>query len=94
MTKLNKFDLIEIISEEAHVSKKDAKACIDSFVETIKTSMKQGEEVNISNFGTFVPLTKKSRIGTNPSSHEQIVINKKKSVSFKSAKSFKKELNE
>ena len=94
MSKLNKFDLIEIIAEEAHLSKKDAKASIESFIDTIKTSMKEGKEVNISNFGSFVPLVKKSRKGTNPSSHETIIIDEKRSISFKTARAFKKELNE
>jgi len=93
MEKLNKFDLIEIVAEEAHLSKKDAKASIDALVDTIKDSMRGGREINISNFGSFVPLTKKSRKGTDPSSHKSITIKEKRSVSFKIAKSFKKELN-
>lgn len=93
MTKLNKHDLIEIVAEEAHLSKKDAKASIDAFIETVKDSMQGNREVNISNFGSFVPIKKKSRKGTDPSSHKDIIIEEKRSVSFKMSKAFKDELN-
>ena len=93
MKKINKIDLIEIVAEEAHLSKKDAAAAIAVAFDSIKESLLNNTEINISNFGSFVPITKQSRKGTDPSSHKEIIISAKKSVSFKPSRVFKEELN-
>lgn len=93
MRKINKLDLIESVAEEAHLSKKDASAAVTVVFEAIKEHLLNNTEINISNFGSFVPITKQSRKGTDPTSHKQITISAKKSVSFKPSRIFKEELN-
>lgn len=93
MRKINKLDLIEIVAEEAHLSKKDAANAITVTFDAIKNSLLNDTEVNVSTFGSFVPITKQSRKGTDPSTHKQITISQKKSVSFKPSKIFKEEIN-
>ena len=93
MKKINKLDLIEIVAEEAHLSKKDAAAAIAVTFDAIKNNLLNNTEVSVSTFGSFVPITKQSRKGTDPSSHKQITIASKKSVSFKPSRIFKEELN-
>ena len=93
MKKINKLDLIEIVAEEAHLSKKDATNAVSVAFDTIKANLLNNIEISISTFGSFVPITKQSRKGTDPSSHKQITIAQKKSVSFKPSRLFKEELN-
>lgn len=93
MKKINKLDLIEIVAEEAHLSKKDASNAITVTFDTIKEFLENNTEVNVSTFGSFVPIVKQSRKGTDPTSHKEITISSKKSVSFKPSKIFKEELN-
>ena len=93
MKKINKLDLIEAVAEEAHLSKKDAAAAIAVTFDTIKENLLNNTEINISNFGSFVPITKQSRKGTDPTSHKAITISEKKSVTFKASRIFKEELN-
>lgn len=93
MKKINKQDLIETVAEEAHLSKKDAAAAVTVAFDAIKEQLLNNIEINISNFGSFVPIVKQSRKGTDPSSHKQITIASKKSVSFKPSRIFKEELN-
>lgn len=93
MKKINKLDLIEVVAEEAHLSKKDAAAALTVAFDTIKEGLLNNTEISISTFGSFTPITKQSRKGTDPSSHKQITIAEKKSVSFKPSRIFKEELN-
>lgn len=93
MNKINKQDIVTIVAEEAHLSKKDAMAAVDLTFNSIKEFLLAKKEVSISSFGSFVPITKRSRKGTDPTSHKEIIIAEKRSVSFKASRIFKEELN-
>ncbi len=93
MSKLNKRDLIEQVSEKAHVSKKDAESAIDAAFALIEKSLLEGQEVNITNFGSFLPKTRQARDGTDPKSHKRITIKEARTVSFKLSKQFKAKIN-
>jgi len=91
--KIGKKELIEIVSENAKVSFKDAENVIVETFEAIRKAMINDNEVNIKNFGVFVPKIKKSRIGTDPSSHKKIELKEKKTVTLRVSNSFKDDLN-
>ena len=93
MKKLNKRDLVELVAEEARLSKKDARAAIDATFGLMEKALLNGEEVNITNFGVFVPKTRQEREGTHPKQHNRIVIKAPRSVSFKLSKNLKEKLN-
>ena len=93
MQKLNRKDLVEIVSEEAHFSKKDARAAIDLIFDNIEQALLEGQEVNITNFGVFTPKTRQAREGTDPKKHTRITIKEKRSVSFRLSKSLKAKIN-
>ena len=93
MSKLNKRDLIEEVSEKTHISKKDAESSIETAFDLIQKALLDGREVNITNFGTFIPKNRKKRDGTDPKSHQKITIKEAKIVSFKLSKSFKAKIN-
>ena len=92
MNKINKNDIIEMVSEEAYLSKKDAKAAVDLTFNFIIEALEAGRDVDIANFGAFNIKTRKERVGTNPETHEKIVIKERKMVSFKEAKSLKEKI--
>lgn len=93
MAKLNKKDIVEIVSEEGHLSKKDARIAVDLVFDSIEESLLNGQEVNITNFGVFAPITRQQRDGTDPKNHNRIVIKERKSVSFRTCKELKGKLN-
>ena len=93
MNKLNKKDLVEIVSEEGHLSKKDARIAVDLVFDSIEESLLNGQEVNITNFGVFTPTKRMERIGTDPKSHKQITIKARNSVSFRMSKELKTKIN-
>ena len=93
MKKLNRKDLVELLSEEAHLSKKEARNVIDITFGLMEKALLNGEEVNITNFGVFMPKLRQQRDGTHPKQHNRIVIKSKRSVTFKLSKNLKQKLN-
>ena len=93
MQKLNKRDIIEQVSEKAHVSKKDAENAIEVAFDLMEKALLEGREVNITNFGAFTPKTRKQRDGTDPKKHTRITIKGVRTVSFKLSKALKEKLN-
>ena len=93
MSKLNKNDLVEIVSEEGHLSKKDARTAVDIVFDNIEQALLKGQEVNITNFGVFTPTQRQERIGTDPKKHTQITIKARKSVVCRLSKELKAKIN-
>ena len=90
---MNKFDLIQIVSEKADVSKLDAESVIDEFLFQIEKAVIKGEEVKISGFGIFEKKARKERRGTNPADGSIIIIPAKSTVSFRPSKMLKAKVN-
>ena len=55
MNKINKREIVDAMSEEAFISKKDADRALDAAIEFVKKSLLEGNEVNIGNFGASMP---------------------------------------
>ena len=94
MKKLNRKDLVEIVSEEGHLSKKDARNAIDIIFDHIEEAILSGQEVNITNFGVFTPKKRQQRDGTDPKTHQRITIKETNSVVFRPCKYLKGKLNQ
>lgn len=93
MKKINKRDLVQVVSDDGHLSKKDARVAVDLVFDLIEQSLLKGQEVNVTNFGVFTPKTRQSRDGTHPKKHTRITIKEKRSVSFRLSKQLKEKLN-
>ena len=74
--------MIEKISDEAGLSKKDARNVVGAVAETITQALKKGEKVTIVGFGTFQVMERKARRGVNPQTKEAINIPAKKVPRF------------
>jgi nucleoid DNA-binding protein len=93
MGKLNKKDLVDLASEKGHLTKVESREIIDELLRAIEEALLEGNEVNLSNFGVLVPITRKTRVGTDPKKHTKITIEKTRTISFRVAKAFKEKLN-
>lgn len=93
MKKFNRKDIVEIIAEEAHLSKKEARTAIDIVFDNIEQALLKGQEVNITNFGVFTPKKRQRRDGTDPKTHQRIVIEETNSITFRPCKLLKAKLN-
>ena len=93
MKKINKSDLVDLVAEQAHLSKRDARAALDTCFDLIIDALLRGEEVNITNFGVFQPKVRRSREGTHPKKHTPLVIEETRTISFRVAKDLKEKVN-
>lgn len=93
MKKVNRKDIVDAICEQGHLSKKDARHAVDITFGLIEQSILNGDEINISNFGVFVPKVRKTRDGTHPKNHKRIQIKETKTISFRVSKALKEKMN-
>lgn len=93
MKKVNRHDLVEAVAEGCHVSRRAARKAVDIVFGRIEEEILAGRDVNVTNFGVFVPKTRQERDGTHPKLHNRIVIKEAKTVSFRLSKALKNKLN-
>ena len=95
MTKsMTKADLVEIIQDNADMSKMEAFDVLEGLLEILKTTLEGGEDLKIANFGKFEVRQKNSRIGRNPQTGEAITIEGRQIVTFRPSALLKKCLND
>lgn len=80
---MNKSQFIDAIALEAGMSKVQAKKSVEAFITVVENSLKNGEKIAITGFGSFTTNEKPARTGRNPKTGEAINIEAKKSVKFK-----------
>jgi DNA-binding protein HU-beta len=85
-----KADIIEKVAKEARLTKKAAKEAVDSTFDNVNLSLKKGEKVVISGFGTFVVRGRKARKGRNPKTGQTIQLPTMNTVGFIASKGIKK----
>ena len=83
---MNKAELISKIADDAGVTKTQANAALDSFVEAVTKTLKSGNKVTLVGFGTFSVSKRAARNGRNPQTGAVIKINAKKVAKFKAGK--------
>jgi DNA-binding protein HU-beta len=83
---MNKADLIAKVADVAGVTKTQANAALDSFVEAVTKTLKAGGKVTLVGFGTFSVSKRSARNGRNPQTGEVIKIKAKKVARFKAGK--------
>jgi len=83
---MNKAELIAKVADDAGVTKTQANAALDSFIEAVTKTLKGGGKVTLVGFGTFSVSKRKARKGRNPQPGEEINIKAKKVARFKAGK--------
>ncbi|NLZ96721.1 MAG: HU family DNA-binding protein [Candidatus Magasanikbacteria bacterium] len=87
---MNKAELSQAIANKVGLSKKEAEAMIEAFVDIVTTTLKSGGEVNIAGFGAFSAKMRAGRIGVNPQNpSEKIQIPPVTVPKFKAGKGLK-----
>ena len=87
-----KSDLIEKIQLEIGISLSDSSKIFEEITEEILSSLEHGNDVKISNFGTFSVKKKKSRLGRNPKTGVEAKISSRKVVTFKPSSYIKEKI--
>ncbi len=88
-----KAEIVDSISEDTELSKKDATAAFEAFINCITGSLKKGERVAVPGLGIFSVTERKARTGINPQTKAKIKIAASKVAKFKAGKDLKTLLN-
>ncbi|MGO9214834.1 MAG: integration host factor subunit alpha, partial [Syntrophales bacterium] len=90
---LTKIDLVDMICGELDIPKKECINLVDSFFDIIKDELVKCNDVMISGFGKWSVKQKNPRTGRNPQTGEQIIIDARRVVTFKSAPTLRSGIN-
>ncbi len=87
---MTKVEMVNLLCEKIGLTRKEAYNFVENIFEIVKDTLKEGESVKISGFGTFNVKQKGSRIGRNPKTGEPIEIKPRRVISFKISTQLKK----
>ena len=90
--KLKKIDIINSLTNKTGYSHTFSKKLINDLIEIIIQNIKTGN-FNLKNVGSFIIKYKNERIGRNPKTGEEFIINSRKSLKFTISKNIKDKLN-
>tara|TARA_Y100000768_G_C23711058_1_gene555773 strand:+ start:25 stop:312 length:288 start_codon:yes stop_codon:yes gene_type:complete len=92
---ITKSELVRQLSKSyPNLLKKDLEKFFDIFVNEVKLALKNNERVELRGWGVFSTKNQKSKTSRNPKTGEKVLVNEKKSVSFKMSKDLFKEIND
>ncbi len=89
---MNKTELIGKIHEQeacSDLKKRDIEATINALIEVVQDTLKSGDKVTLTGFGTFEVRDRAARKGRNPKTGEVLDIPASKAPAFKAGKAFK-----
>ncbi len=94
MTALTKATIIDKISAKNNQTPSQAKDTIESLLEIIKSTLASGEDIMISGFGKFQVNEKAPSKGRNPATGKEMMLKKRKVVTFKCSGGLKEKLKD
>lgn len=85
---MTKADIVNEISKNTGVDKLTVLQTVESFMEIVKDSMTEGQNIYLRGFGSFIIKERKQKTARNISKEESIIIPPHKIPAFKPAKVF------
>jgi DNA-binding protein HU-beta len=90
---MNKAELIDKVAVAAELNKASATRAVEALLDSIASSLRNGDQVTLSGFGTFSVTARAARSGRNPRTGETINIPASKNPKFKAGKGLKDAVN-
>lgn len=90
---MNKSELIDAVADSADLSKAVATQAVDAVLSAVSKSLKNGDQVTLVGFGTFLVRERAARTGRNPRTGDEIKIAAQKVPAFKAGKALKDAVN-
>lgn len=90
---LTKAQVVDSIHNQLGLSRKRSAELVESLLELIKKKLENSEDVLISGFGKFCVKEKKQRKGRNPATGSDMILDKRKVVTFSCSPVLRKRIN-
>lgn len=87
------YDLMQANEELQDASRKQISEIIDALKTVLANNLAKGNEIRLSELGTFKTVSKAERKARNPQTGEIITVAARKAVTFKPATSLREEIN-
>ncbi len=91
---LTKTEITEKIQKKLKFSRTTSYDIMETFLEIIKNTLENGEDVMISGFGKFCVNEKKARKGRNPSTNQEMTLPSRRVVTFKCSGKLRNSIND
>ncbi|MFT5234376.1 MAG: integration host factor subunit beta [Candidatus Krumholzibacteriia bacterium] len=91
---MTKAELVDVISWETGVRKKDTGMIVNLILENISKSLVRGDKVELRGFGSFKVKTRRARAARNPRTGESVQVPAKKVPFFKISNEIKARLKD
>ena len=89
---LTKNDIVSRVHELGFTKKKSVEI-IETLLEIIKSNLEKGDDVLVSGFGKFCVKNKNKRRGRNPATGADLMLRKRRVVTFKCSGKLRKKIN-
>ena len=89
---VSKADLVDKVSEETGMRKKDVKTVVDTMIDQISKHLNESSKVQLTGFGTFEVRERRARTGVKPGTTDRIEIPASKYPAFKPGKALKEKI--
>jgi DNA-binding protein HU-beta len=81
-----KLDIVNAVVERTNMPRAKAEQAVEAVFETLKNALGRGDRIELRRFGVFSVKPRKTGIGRNPRTGEQVNIPPGKAVRFKPGK--------
>lgn len=86
---MNKTELAKAVAATAEVSIAEATKVVNAVLDVITETLKSGEEIVLTGFGSYKVVERPARTGRNPQTGESVQIAASKAPVFKAGKALK-----
>ncbi|MFT4714019.1 MAG: DNA-binding protein HU-beta [Gammaproteobacteria bacterium] len=90
---MNKGEFVDAVAAKGEMTKADAANAVDAVLEAVTAALKDGDQVTLVGFGTFLVRRREARTGRNPRTGEPLQIAASNVPSFKAGKALKDAVN-
>jgi integration host factor subunit beta len=90
---MTKADLVEMISQETGLSKKDTNVVVNGILENVSRALSEGDKVELRGFGSFKVKQRRSRRARNPRTGNPVDVPSKLVPYFKASNELKEKVN-
>lgn len=91
---LTKAKLATLLHQRVGVTKKEASDLVDEVFGLMRDQLSAGDKVKISGFGNFLVRDKAARRGRNPQTNEEIIIARRRVLTFRPSQVLRTALND
>jgi len=91
---LTKAQIIDSIRDQLGLPRNRCSELVESLLEIMKVTLENGEDVLISGFGKFCVKGKKERKGRNPATGDDMILSKRRVVTFKCSGKLRDRIND